>query len=628
MRTVLGDGREDLAGPLLELLRYLIQHKVPSADYDLYGSTPLGTLVSEVYNPSSICVAASELILQSSVDIAPAHLLQAPRPLRVMPESNRVHMCRPIQFLGSSAQIAEAYGCGELSLAVLANDEARVEFLLRHRPSSLRERNLLGQTPLHLAVDKPSCLRLIARAADHEILNQTDNSQTSALEKAIVLSGTLCKYEMARRRCRRCTCAESTIILLKADCAVPLSVRLSDLLGEASHRCRLKYIRAMRDRRERLKQLALDCLTPTEAGRLGLSEDGVLDHFAAETITLLQRRGIRIPHALSHVITGGSRLESVYEALRNLGDAELFFRMGFHDVDCQGKHLASKIPRSRFLFNLQYLKWLTEHGLDVLSLPRELPSQPRGSIPAFWTFRCIGNELDELDPIYGLPDSLKAWIRGLSRMARASGVFDVTDNCRCVCSPRGCTPFTHLLKGAVDAEGYDFELDIHWSATVFSEYIELDGSGLQPEHHAAALRFFTYTALGIRHTCCSDYSHHLEEDYTPPGTMEDVQADHPYEIQLLEELLDEFESQITPILLNPEQGVAELVKFWKNTWADRLIDVRSSLEGSALTDEERRAAEDIGVVWDQPAPPATPTSNPYPEYIIEYWFHELEQIEA
>ncbi|KAK8063198.1 hypothetical protein PG996_007850 [Apiospora saccharicola] len=64
-------------------------------------------------------------------------------------------------MLGSSEDSAEAFGCGPLSLAILAQDVSRVETILDTSPSSMDETTTLGLTPLHLALDKPTCMRLL-----------------------------------------------------------------------------------------------------------------------------------------------------------------------------------------------------------------------------------------------------------------------------------------------------------------------------------------------------------------------------------------------------------------------------------------------------------------------------------
>ena len=53
--------------------------------------------------------------------------------------------------------------CGPLSLAVLAQDEQRVANILTVSPHAMCETNILRLRPLHLAVDKPACLRLLLR---------------------------------------------------------------------------------------------------------------------------------------------------------------------------------------------------------------------------------------------------------------------------------------------------------------------------------------------------------------------------------------------------------------------------------------------------------------------------------
>ncbi len=226
-----------------------------------------------------------------------------------------------------------AYGCGPLSLAVLSHNLEQVKHLVRNHAATLTERNLFGHTPLQLAADKPACLRLLVDGADAGVLNLTDTPDEfgkSTLETAVSLSGMRCREHIGDRMCRRCTCAECAVILLKADCSLPVSATLQYVFRLASKRCKLKYIRHIKDRRERLKWLAPDNLPVTEIDRLGLVSERVFDSLASHVIQLLQDRGVYIPEALTATRNGPS---SVYQALCSPWDAELLFRVGFHDTD-------------------------------------------------------------------------------------------------------------------------------------------------------------------------------------------------------------------------------------------------------------------------------------------------------
>jgi hypothetical protein len=539
-----------------------------------------------------------------------------------------------------------AYGCGPLSLAILSNNPDQVEYLVRSHPATLAERNLFGHTPLHLAADKPSCLRVLVTAADTKLLNETDRPDKfgkSALETAVCLSGLRCREGSCGRMCRRCRCAECAVILLNAGCALPVPEDLHWAFKYASIRCKRKYARHMRNRRDRLQQLALDQLPAAEVEQLGLVPDHVLDSLASRVVHLLQVRGVCIPEALAVTRT---RSLSVYQALGTPWDAELFFRVGFHDTDswCHCDADAAEFGHSPNLrATLPYLHWLAKHGSISCQL-KSFESAIDIAV-ANYTYCKIGEELgDDISWTFGeLPwrdDKLspfstsarRAWVDEINtRILPAK----IADTCDCKCSDEGCTPLTSLLKGLLRYDHYRFQSKSRFAENTglssrliqkISLFLKYFGSDLEVRHYTAALRYLTYTALGIPHTCCSPYYKRL---YGYSLDAEEVENEHAYEMGLLEELMGDFERQIIAIYQDPHQGVSDLIDFWEHTWARRMREVLDSLEGSDLEDEERRKAEETGVIWDKPRPEAPKAlGNPYKKNTLDHWIYELEKIEA
>lgn len=77
------------------------------------------------------------------------------------------------------ANSSVASSCGILSEAVLSQSEVAVDSALRNSPSSVWERNILGQTPLHLAAGWPlGVARLLEAGAD---INTLDNHPLTPL---------------------------------------------------------------------------------------------------------------------------------------------------------------------------------------------------------------------------------------------------------------------------------------------------------------------------------------------------------------------------------------------------------------------------------------------------------------
>ena len=159
-----------------------------------------------------------------------------------------------------------------------------------------------------------------------------------------------------------------------------------------------------------------------------------------------------------------------------------------------------------------------------------------------------------------------------------------------------------------------------------SQYLLDFGDNLEVRHHTAMLRYLTFTALDIPHTCCEPYYRRGSSKRSRQEAAE-VEDEHAYELALLEELLREFEGEIVTAFQDPRQKIGGLVFFWERIWLSRMQGVLLRLKGSDLGMDERRGAEEIGVVWDRHQPPKEP-DNPYERHTLDHWMLELEKIEA
>lgn len=522
----------------------------------------------------------------------------------------------------------------------------------RH-PTTLAERNVFGHTPLHLAADKPSCLRLLVKAADTGLLNQADTqdeSGQSVIETAVALSRLHCREDGSM--CQGCGCDESANILLEADCELPVSRYLKSVLPNASERCKLTYARHMKDRRDRLKQLALENLPIAEVERLGLASERVLDSHASEVTQLLQDSGIAVPAALAVV-----RSESlpVYRALDSPGDAEIFFRIGFRDTDAwcpldMAENLVFDYLGNRA--SLRYLHWLMAHG--GFSCQPSVASA-RDTLAAQLTFSVIardssisGHDLAialEVDLMEHSIDSELPPIALIHELHTAILPANIADACHCQCSPGGCTPLTALFKELIGHRNFSNKprhspedsvvgernrlLEL---ITCFIKYVEYFWCHLEVIHHIAALRYISYTALEMPHSCCTQSPHYMFEDNSS-SDEDELQDEQVSNLELLEELLHEFEGELVAILQDPDCKITNLTGFWERTWVGRMAEVLVRLQGNDLSDGERRAAEEIGLVWNKPRPEPRPElpeviENPHCRTTLDYWMYELEKIEA
>ncbi|KAG4264788.1 hypothetical protein FPRO03_00072 [Fusarium proliferatum] len=531
--------------------------------------------------------------------------------------------------------------------------------------TTLSERNLFGQTPLHLAADKPSILRVLVDAADIALLNLTDNEEFSALDLAVSVSGTNCR-EGRTRMCKRCRCAECAVILMKADCMIPTS-SLESALDYASKRSRLRYLRYMKGRRDRLKRLGLENLPKTDLDQLCLESKHVLDSDAFEVTQRLQQTGICVPEALAVMDYKWPR--SVYQLINSCDDADLLFRVGFRDTAswCDADDVerwAISSPRE----TLSYLRWLANHDGIYCRLPFPTVKDIFGSA---CIFSAIGCEIRRF------------WTRSRSRYGQYnqsngdksllasptmdpeeedwyhevhSAVFEAraVDSCSCQCSPGGCNMLTFILCQLVNETQFEYKprrysqddttTDIGSGSIWVGEnsllklidgfivYLSHFSFHFQRWHHSATIRFITFAALEIGHSCCRrDNLYRLLEDDID-SDENGLGDDQVYKLELLEDLINEFEETMTSVLENPDTGTDELIDFWERTWVERMSEVLDCLEGSDLPEDEKLAAEEIGVVWDKvgpepPEPRPEELENPYRMYMIEYRLYELRKIE-
>ncbi len=148
--------------------------------------------------------------------------------------------------------------------------------IIPRHPQAFEEINQFGHSPLHLAISYPTCLRLMLEAGGSSILENSDFEGLTPLECAC-LSG----------------CMESARLLIAA------GSRITNIcLWRVDETCQNGLAIASKQRRDELKQLAINNLTRTEAESLKLHENTVLDANALMVQQLLQKRGVNIPSRL------------------------------------------------------------------------------------------------------------------------------------------------------------------------------------------------------------------------------------------------------------------------------------------------------------------------------------------
>ena len=156
----------------------------------------------------------------------------------------------------------------------------------------------------------------------------------------------------------------------------------------------------------------------------------------------------------------------------------------------------------------------------------------------------------------------------------------------------------------------------------FAWYLHHFGLQMSLKNHIDAIRWGTFQALGIQHTCCSGGLRYGRVPVYDTDDIREIEEEQAALLDILEDLVEDFQDRVTRILEQDDTDVIGYIKqFWTGYWRDRIEEVLSELDGNDLSDEEKRGAEGIGVKWNaQSMSPEEDKTN------IQYWFRYIEEI--
>ncbi|WJG34384.1 uncharacterized protein FOBCDRAFT_194209 [Fusarium oxysporum Fo47] len=509
---------------------------------------------------------------------------------------------------------------GQLSRLVLMEDQDKVKDFLEKYPSSINEINYLGQTPVHIAVQTQDAtiLRVLVNHADRKVLNTKDNNGHYAIDHA---TDALCHArkpgkEPGSKVCNGCKVLD---VLLRSESAIfTHSVQRAMQLPwihdiPSCIEGKKNIIRCLALRRKELRTLVQRELTPAERQNLKLCQAGILDQNAVLAQRCLEAKKCQVPMHLK-VYDNAERPEdskSIYLLISHGEVAESALQSGFLMpitlFDDVFRSLAEWLGSSRsipgnqaFLFS-SYICWLVDHGGDLHSTVPNLGGRKTAAhyLMAYlgrsqWSFQ-LGNRV---------PLSPKV----------SSIIFeeDNVDDCRCQCSPKGCTPLTKFL--AVINRKQTWVLKFGISKTISSVLKHFEylygllghvGYNLAKEHwiDSAAVRHFTFLILDLRHTCCR-LGYACGEEASGPlstGDRHEIEEEDSSRLELFEQLVTEF---------GRERGnYADLLSFAREYWAPKMEAVDRGIESYVLTETQRQSAEAAGVVWECYGPQLPPCGD-------------------
>lgn len=412
---------------------------------------------------------------------------------------------------------------------------------------------MFGQTPVHLAVGRSACLRLLLKGPGTGLLDQPDFSGYTPLEYAAL----------------SCTesCEGSVIVMLASDCRVPN--RFPCIFSKLCQACRGELLENTRNRRERLKRFALERLPAAEASVLGLDQTAVLDCKANLVAQTLEKRGFEIPSPLRLEVcltnrTG--RLDSLngkfdlYQPMSMFhqnptntpfgSNFEVLFQLGFRGFEepislalspllswltCPMYVLRSDIDIWE-VNRIEACIWLVNHGANLWDpISTETPATTAHYL--YGSMGLFGQQALMTDPA----------ITNSQFLTRTLSTHDVRDNCHCWCSPCGCSPFVWFLRSNTDSGFYLPDAFYHKNHIIdlFPQILWRWKPVLSVEQLRSAVCFLTFEILGIRHTCSHDFT---QAGKPTADEIEELTSEDASLLKLLEELVEEFDSELQSVI--------------------------------------------------------------------------------
>ncbi len=324
---------------------------------------------------------------------------------------------------------------------------------------------------------------------------------------------------------------------------------------EPSSRIVTATIEVMVQRSNRLRSLAIAHLSHCELDRLCISHKDepsqILDVYAAPTANALKNVGIKVPEALEF----GRYGETVYHDRWHLSPelADRLWSSGFHDTNVSDEHGFHPLHRACRRFKLGMVDWLMSHGGDPTTVVRGRSHNASHILSQGFRNLMDLTEDPKLDTLLAKRGSYR------DVPTRIVGLWGAScrDNCRCACSPQGCTPTSVLSRRASRTWYKKKDLFLTWCRLV----------GLSPDAIESCCfefaRVETFERLGITHVCCA-IGWVCVSDPMPQDTVEEIQDEES-------EMIDQLESWM--ILYEEERAKFEGsgVQFLSK-WSDMLKD--------------------------------------------------------
>ncbi|KAJ3533369.1 hypothetical protein NM208_g8019 [Fusarium decemcellulare] len=285
--------------------------------------------------------------------------------------------------------IAKALGFGDLFLVVLQRDEGALRDIIESNRlvEYLAETDSDRRNVLHKCSDWAPGLRfLLGHEATHGILNDLDGEQFAPVHHALRQSGDICHSIDKWSYCEECNCSETLQLMLEADCSVWIHGHTKwqhEILKECSLKARTLFLTHLKDRRERLQDLAMTHLPRDTLENIEVCKRAVSDLMVRSIRDALDERGIEMGTALEYLWhpSGGFDNAGFFATIDCPKVADLAWSLGFQSDSADSwltgwlynlgtSDILSK-PDDYLYKKLIYAGWLYQKGAQLDDLVSE-----------------------------------------------------------------------------------------------------------------------------------------------------------------------------------------------------------------------------------------------------------------
>lgn len=447
---------------------------------------------------------------------------------------------------------------------------------------------MLGLRPLHLSIGWPSGTKILL---NHEAdVNVIDNEGLRPVHHAISR-----------------VCLGSLNLLEDANYALDsLEFALSGYNAyDVYFHSRAKsagifdyLIKTEAKRRRNLQALVCKFLPERLISSLGPFDDSLIDANAANAVIAIQQHGISIPDSLRFDKCPRTVYHLNYLTLDVL---ESLWKVGFRDIneiDSSGHTPLMKFAHYTFVSDmgtfLEMVDWFENKGIDINEKVRDI--HRRASCMYHHPLGCPCMICDHtVLQILALKLGFRA--HSLDFLEKRSFELfqrvitnETQDACTCACSFAGCRAVIIFFKGWLSGH-WDTE-ERFWEYLDYSVWpkvihcIEAITDVNSKKMISNIVRFFTFHALGLTHTCCRPKKKRWGDlaPFEDENEIQEIQDEEREDLRLLEDLLLEFDQQIS-------KSNRFIGDFFRGYWRIRMTEVLS--EEKSLSQDDLRESGGI-----------------------------------